>query len=84
MKISDDITWKLLQNKVVAVNVKSGVYYTMNPVASEIWKAIAQGKQKLEIIELLKEDYPDVNAETIQNDFNEQMTFWVNENIVEV
>ena len=37
MKIQENISWKVLQDKVVAVNTTTGIYYTMNAVASEIW-----------------------------------------------
>ena len=84
MKIADNITWKSLQDKVVAVNVTSGVYYTMNPVASEIWQAIAQGKQETEIIASLKESYPDVDEKTLQDDFKEQIAYWVKEDIINI
>ncbi len=82
MKIADNITWKSLQDKVVAVNVTTGVYYTLNPVASEIWQAIAQGRQESEIIASLKENYPDVEEKTLLNDYKEQLAYWVKENIV--
>ena len=40
MEISKNVTWKPLGEKVVAVKVETGEYYTMNEVASLIWKAL--------------------------------------------
>ena len=43
MEISKNVTWKTLGEKVVAVKVDTGEYYTLNEVASVIWKAIDEG-----------------------------------------
>ena len=51
MEISKNVTWKTLGEKVVAVKVDTGEYYTLNEVASVIWKAIDEGMSKEEIAE---------------------------------
>lgn len=82
MKIAENISWKTLQDKVVAVNVTTGVYFTMNAIASEIWLAIDQGKKEEDILKMLRENYPDINAETIAKDYQEQIEYWETEELV--
>lgn len=82
MKIAENISWKTLQDKVVAVNVTTGVYFTMNMVASEIWKAIEEGKTEEEILNMLNTSYPDIAPETIRQDYLEQITYWESEKLI--
>lgn len=82
MKISENISWKTLQDKVVAVNVTTGVYFTMNMVASEIWKAIEEGKTEEEILNMLNTSYPDIAPETIRQDYLEQIAYWESEKLI--
>lgn len=82
MKIAENISWKTLQDKVVAVNVTTGEYYTMNTVASEIWKAIGDGCQDEEIIQLLEKEYPHTSKGTIEQDYKEQIEYWNKESLI--
>lgn len=82
MRIAENISWKTLQEKVVAVNVTTGVYFTMNAVASEIWLAIDQGKKEEDILKMLMENYPDIDSNTITKDFHEQIEYWNTEELV--
>ena len=82
MKIAENISWKTLQDKVVAVNVTTGVYFTMNAVSSEIWAAIDQGMGEEDILKMLIKNYPDVDAETLKKDYQEQIDFWKDEELI--
>lgn len=81
MKIAENISWKKLQDKVVAVNLTTGTYYTMNVVASAIWNRIAEGESVDEIVKALEEEF-DQDAETIRKDTLEQLDYWKKEKIV--
>lgn len=81
MKISENISWKLLQDKVVAVNLTNGNYYTMNPVACSAWKLIADGKTDEEIIDAICEEY-DVDRTTAAADVQEQLSYWKSEGML--
>lgn len=75
MKIANNISWKKLQDKVVAVNLTTGTYYTMNTVASDIWKLLAEGRTATEIADTLAADY-DADAATILADVESQLAYW--------
>ncbi|MDE6283432.1 MAG: PqqD family protein [Muribaculaceae bacterium] len=82
MKIAQNISWKKLQDKVVAVNLTTGTYYTMNVVASTVWNLLADGLSPQEIALKLSEEY-DQSQESILNDVNDQIEYWVKENLLE-
>lgn len=81
MKIANNISWKKLQDKVVAVNLTTGTYYTMNAVASDIWKLLAECRSKAEIAETLAADY-DAEAATILADVESQLDYWKKEGLL--
>ncbi len=82
MKIAENVSWKTLQDKVVAVKVSTGDYYTMNVVASEIWLAIEQGESAEDILEMLRKNYSNIDDETIAKDYQEQIDYWTKEELI--
>ena len=83
MKIAENISWKTLQDKVVAVNVTSGVYYTMNAVASDIWQAVARGVDEAALLEYLQGEYEGVDPSQLAADLKEQLEQWRSEKLLE-
>lgn len=83
MKIAENISWKTLQDKVVAVNVTSGVYYTMNAVASDIWQAVARGLDEAALLEYLRSEYEGVDPSQLAADLKEQLEQWRVEKLLE-
>lgn len=81
MNIADNISWKKLQDKVVAVNLTTGTYYTLNPVASAMWNLMAEGKTPQEIVSAIAEEYDCAESE-IMNDFNDQVKYWKKESLL--
>lgn len=81
MKIANNISWKKLQDKVVAVNLTTGTYYTMNAVASDIWKLLAEGRSTAEIADTLVADY-EADAATILADVESQLAYWKKEELL--
>jgi hypothetical protein len=80
--IHSNISWKLLKEAVVAVNLDDGNYFTFNFTASLIWQAVDHGKSIQEIEQLMKEQFPDIDAQEIKNDVKEVIDFWETEKLV--
>ncbi len=76
MEIPSNISWKTINDKVVAVNVTTGDYYTLNATASAIWNAIADNKSREEIVEIIKEEFEDVPAADLEADIDAQLQEW--------
>lgn len=83
IKIVQNISWKKLQDKVVAVNLTTGTYYTMNAVASAIWNLVAEGLSPKAIAAKLAGEY-DRDEESILEDVNEQIAHWKQENLITI
>lgn len=82
MKIKDKITWKPLGDKVVAVKIETGEYYTMNEVASLIWKGLAAEKNNEEIVDSICEIYDIEDKESVLHDIETQISEWEQENLL--
>jgi len=76
MEIPSNISWKTINDKVVAVNVTTGDYYTLNATASAIWNAIADNKSREEIVEIIKEEFEDVPVTDLEADIDAQLHEW--------
>jgi hypothetical protein len=82
MEISKNVTWKPLGEKIVAVKVDSGEYYTMNEVSSLIWRGINDGKTVDEIAVLISQEYDNDDTEPIKKDIEEQISEWKQELLI--
>ncbi|MBP3228707.1 MAG: PqqD family protein [Bacteroidaceae bacterium] len=82
MKIAENITYKTLQDKVVAVDITTGVYYTMNAVASHIWLLLEKHAEKQELLDALIKDFPDTPPAQIEADLDEQLGYWKDEKMI--
>ena len=82
MEISKNVTWKPLGEKIVAVKVDSGEYYTMNEVSSLIWRGINDGKTVDEIAVLISQEYDNDDTESIKKDIVEQISEWKQELLI--
>lgn len=82
MKVLDNISWKQLGDRVVAVDTNSGDYFTFNDVASTIWLAINENKTIDEIVSLIIDDYDISDAEKVRQDIDNQLAQWKEMNLM--
>ena len=82
MKVLDNISWKQLGDRVVAVDTNSGDYFTFNDVASTIWLAIIENKTIDEIVALIIDDYDISDAEKVRQDIDNQLAQWKEMNLM--
>lgn len=80
--INTNISWKLLNDAIVAVNLDSGDYYTFNFTASLIWQYVDEKKPTEEIIALFKEQFPETDDQQIDADLKEIFDFWIAEKLI--
>ena len=79
--INSNISWKLLKDKVVAVNTDNGNYYTFNYTSSLIWQWVDQSKTLKDLVQLLQEQFPE-NSDAIPQDINEIIDYWLSEKLI--
>jgi len=80
--IQSNISWKLLKDNVVAVNLDDGNYFTFNETASLIWQYVDQGKSLDEITTVLKSEFPEVMEQTIKEDTDDIIQYWLSEKLI--
>lgn len=76
MKVLDNISWKLLSDRVVAVDTSNGDYYTYNEVASTIWVALSEDKTIDDIVAQIMEEYDITDAAKVRQDLDTQLVQW--------
>ena len=77
MNVLDNISWKQLSDRIVAVDTNNGDYYTFNEVASTIWVAISENKTIDEIVAQIMEEYDITDEAKVRNDIDTQLKEWV-------
>jgi hypothetical protein len=80
--IHSNISWKLLEDAVVAVNLDDGNYYTFNPTSGMIWQYVDDGKSPEEIIDLMSERFAETGREEIERDVWEIIRYWETEKLI--
>lgn len=80
-QIVEKASWKEIDGMIVVVNTESGAYYALNKTASEIWRRIAEGKNKEEVRTEMEAKY-DIGPETIVADLDSSLVEWLQEGLV--
>ena len=72
-----------LEEEVVILGLKDGVYYGLNPVGTFIWKLIQKPVSFKEIKEAVLAEY-DVEEETCENDLQELLGDLLDKGLIEI
>lgn len=72
-----------LEDEVVILGLKDGVYYGLNPVGSFIWKLIQNPVSVKEIKEAILAEY-EVDEETCENDLQELLGDLLDKGLIEL
>ena len=67
MIINSNIIARDLQGEMVLLNKENGDYFTLNSLGSEIYNCICEGKETVEIVDLLFEEY-DISYDRLKAD----------------
>lgn len=82
MNVLDNISWKQLGDRVVAVDTNNGDYYTLNEVASTIWVAISENKALDDIVAQIMEEYDITDEAKVRQDLDTQLAQWKEMNLM--
>ena len=76
MNVLENISWKKMGDRIVAVATSNGDYYTLNEVASTIWLALTENKSEDEIAAQIMEEYEVEDAAQVRADIAAQLAQW--------
>lgn len=53
----DDLSWRLIENEIVAVDIASSTYLSANPSGALLWQMLADGTTRRDLIDSLVERF---------------------------
>lgn len=65
-----ELVWNIVDGEAMILDVTSGDYFSLNPVATEIWVLLQQGSSREEIVRRIARKYASDEA-TVEGDFAE-------------
>jgi hypothetical protein len=77
----DKISWKEVDELVVAVHLDTGVYHSLNATASEIWKHVVSGRSMEEVIDDVAAKF-DVDKPTLKRDAVDCVRTWLETDLI--
>lgn len=83
VRITDDVIFNDLQGEVVLLNLKTGIYFGLDPVGTRAWQLIQEHGRLESIRDAMLQEY-EVSAERLEEDLQGLVTGLVNNGLVEV
>lgn len=82
-KIAGHVVFQRVSDGAILLSTAEEVYYGLNEVGAQVWERLSDEEGLEEIIEALRERYPDVDAERIRSDVEEVVEELTREGLVE-
>lgn len=79
---STNIVWRIVEDEAFILDLTTGNYYCLNPVATRMWCLLQEGKPVDDIVSDITSCY-DVSQETAKADLNEFLNLLNQEKLVE-
>lgn len=70
LAIPEDVVFRVLDDEAVVLNLKSGVYFGLDPVGTRVWQLVAEHRSLERVLGVLVEEY-DVDRATLERDLLE-------------
>ena len=67
--LSDDVTWRDVDEEMIVLHLPTGKYYTFNNTGHLVWQQLAEGKDTSDITVQIMDKY-EVDKETATNDLS--------------
>lgn len=67
-----NLVWNTFDEEALILDVSSGDYFALNPVATDVWQGLHQGHSPEQIVDTIAQKY-DADPETVKADVTELM-----------
>lgn len=57
LTIPDDVVFEVLDGEAVVLNLKTGIYFTLNPVGTRAWQLIQEHGELEKVLEVMLAEY---------------------------
>jgi hypothetical protein len=65
--IPEDVLFRELDDEAVLLNLKTGVYFGLNPTGLRIWQLIVEGRSLEQVLETMRGEY-EVDVQVVERD----------------
>jgi hypothetical protein len=70
LKIPDDVLFRELDDEAVLLNLNTGVYFGLNPVATRMWRLLAEQGVLERVVESMLREY-EIDRDVLERDLLE-------------
>jgi hypothetical protein len=82
-RTTETTTWREVDGEVVALEMKESVYYSIGGSGNVLWRMLADGATRDELVAAMASEYPDVDEPTAQADVEEFLTSGLEQGLIE-
>ena len=65
--MSEDVLFRELDDEAVLLNLKTGIYFGLNPVGTRVWQLLAEHRVLSRVLEAVASEY-DVERDVLEQD----------------
>jgi hypothetical protein len=70
VRIPDDVLFRELDDEAVLLNLKTGIYFGLNPVATRIWQLLSEQRRLSSVVDTMLLEY-DIDRDVLEEDLLE-------------
>lgn len=70
VRINEDVVFRDLGGEIVLLNLKTGIYFGLDPVGTRIWHLIQEHRSLRKVLDALVEEYKVTEAQCAQDLLN--------------
>ena len=78
---SDDTTWSTYEDETIILNLDTGMYFTLNPVASLLWDALDGNRTLADLVMFICQEY-EVEHTRAEKDIISILTFFLENKLI--
>jgi hypothetical protein len=71
-KGKSNITWRVVDDEALILDLSSGYYFSLNPIATEIWQSLQSGANIPDVVQSISLKY-DIDKTIVEKDLDELM-----------
>ncbi len=69
-RANPNLVWNTFDEEAMILDVSSGDYFSLNPVATDVWNGLHQGQSQEEIVQTIAQKY-ETDSELVEADVAE-------------
>ena len=67
LAMSGDVLFRVLDDETVLINLKTGVYFGLNPVGTRVWQLVAEHHALARVLDVMLDEF-EVDRDVLEHD----------------